>query len=134
MAISKPFKLFTLWTVFITFALIAIGGIVRTTGSGLGCPDWPMCYGNAVPPYDIHALIEFSHRLTTTLVSISVVGMVVWVTLRYRHDKVIFGGAWLSLLLLIVQIVLGAIVVVWELPPALVGVHLGNALLIFATM
>lgn len=127
---SESFKLFTRWMVFITFALIAIGGIVRTTGSGLGCPDWPLCYGNPIPPYDIHALIEFSHRATTTLVSVSVL----WATLRYRHEKVIFYGAWLGLVLLALQIALGGIVVLFELPPALVSIHLANALLIFATM
>ncbi len=134
MSTSKSFRVFSVWTVFITFALIVIGGIVRTTGSGLGCPDWPLCYGSPVPPYDIHSQIEFSHRLTTTLVSLSVVVLVVWATWQYRGERAMVVGAWLALLLLVMQIVLGAIVVVFELPPALVGVHLANALLVFATL
>ena len=133
-AMNKAFRLFTLWTVFVTFALIVIGGIVRTTGSGLGCPDWPLCYGQPVPPYDIHSQIEFSHRLTTTLVSLSVVVLAGWATWRYRPARAIFAGAWLALVLLLVQIALGAIVVLFELPPALVGIHLANALLVFATL
>ncbi|MBI1802672.1 MAG: heme A synthase [Chloroflexi bacterium] len=131
---SQPFKLFSAFAVAVTFALIVIGGIVRTTGSGLGCPDWPLCYGQAVPPYDIHSQIEFSHRLTTTLVSASVGLMALWATLIYRREKVIVRGAWLAVALLVAQIALGAFVVVYELPPALVGVHLGNALLILATL
>jgi len=131
---SKSFRLFTLWTVFVTFALIVIGGIVRTTGSALGCPDWPLCYGSPVPPYDAHSQIESSHRLTTMLVSLSVVSIVVWTTWKYRRERALVVGAWLALLLLVMQIVLGAIVVVFELPPALVGIHLANALLVFAML
>src|SRR2546428_3754845 len=113
-AMNKAFRLFTLWTVFVTFALIVIGGIVRTTGSGLGCPDWPLCYGQPVPPYDIHSQIEFSHRLTTTLVSLSVLGLAGWATWQYRRQRAIVAGAWLALVLLVAQIALGAIVVLFE--------------------
>jgi cytochrome c oxidase assembly protein subunit 15 len=44
---------------------------VRLTGSGLGCPDWPKCYGNAYPPLNTHAVIEFSNRVITVPVSIA---------------------------------------------------------------
>src|SRR5690242_18929753 len=45
-----------------TYLLIVVGAIVRSTGSGLGCPDWPLCNGGFVPPPQITAWIEFSHR------------------------------------------------------------------------
>src|ERR687891_1037289 len=46
-----------------TYVLIAVGGLVRATDSGLGCPDWPLCFGAWVPPGELHAWIEHSHRL-----------------------------------------------------------------------
>lgn len=47
-----------------TYALIVFGGVVRITGSGLGCgDDWPRCHGHWIPPFDLPTLIEYTHRL-----------------------------------------------------------------------
>ncbi|MEP7198616.1 MAG: COX15/CtaA family protein [Chloroflexota bacterium] len=133
-AITKSFKVFSLWSVAITFLLIVVGGVVRVTGSGDACPDWPTCYGSFIPPFELRIWIEWTHRLVNTLVAPSVLILAVWATLKYRGDKLIFRGAWLSVFLLIMQIVLGGLVVILQLPPALVGIHLANALLIFAAL
>ena len=45
------------------FLLMTMGNIVSATGSGLGCPDWPLCHGRLLPPAQTEVLIEFSHRL-----------------------------------------------------------------------
>src|SRR5438094_7435525 len=51
--------------------IVMSGAAVRLTGSGLGCPDWPRCYGHAYPPLNAHALIEFSNRVITAPVSLA---------------------------------------------------------------
>ena len=57
-----------------TYALIVFGGIVRITGSGMGCgDDWPLCDGRLIPPMDLETMIEYGHRLAAAAVSVLVV-------------------------------------------------------------
>jgi heme A synthase len=60
-------RLAVVTTVF-TYLLVAVGGLVRGTESGLGCPDWPRCHGRWIPPLDYHSIIEYSHRATASIV------------------------------------------------------------------
>jgi len=117
-----------------TFVLIAIGGLVRATDSGLGCPDWPLCFGDWVPPVDLNAWIEHSHRLTAAVFVGPLVGAVALITVftSRRRDLPMLVAAVLAGVLVIVQSLIGAAVVLQGLAAELVTIHLAMALTVFA--
>jgi protoheme IX farnesyltransferase len=117
-----------------TYALIAVGGLVRATDSGLGCPDWPLCFGSWVPPADLHAWIEHSHRLVAAGAVGPLVGAVALITLlsRRRRDRVLLAAATAAGVLVVIQALLGAQVVIQQLRRELVTAHLAMALTVLA--
>ena len=121
-------------TVSLTLALIAVGAVVRTTGSGLGCPDWPLCHGRLVPPLERTAIIEYSHRSLAALVGLLIVATSA-VTLRTRtRDRAARTLAVVVLPLLALQAYLGKVTVERELPPEVVAIHLGTALVLVSLL
>ncbi len=116
-----------------TYALIVLGGVVRITGSGMGCGDhWPLCNGHVIPPMDLPTLIEWGHRLAAALVSALTFAVAGLAWLRYRRDRGIVRPATVSAVLLVIQVLLGAITVKLELPAWSVVLHLAGAMLILA--
>jgi len=126
------FRLLALATAASTWALVAVGGIVRVTESGLGCPDWPLCDGRVVPVNQKEPLIETSHRWVAGLVTVLVVLVAVWAWRRYRARRDVVVPALAAVLLVPVQALLGAIVVWLELPGWIVGVHFVVGMLFLA--
>jgi cytochrome c oxidase assembly protein subunit 15 len=121
-------------TALLMYVLIVIGSVVRTTGSGLACPDWPLCHGRLIPPLEFHVLIEWFHRLVALLVSAMVFATAGW-TLAHGATRARLGGfAVLAVALLLAQVVLGALTVWKLLSPSIVSSHLAVALLLFATL
>ncbi|MBA2523459.1 MAG: COX15/CtaA family protein [Solirubrobacterales bacterium] len=104
-------------------AIVLTGAAVRLTGSGLGCPDWPRCYGRAVPPADLNAVIEYANRLFTGVVGIAVIAasVLAWRRRPFRWHLALFGA--LLPLGVICQAILGALVVEYDLAPGLVMFH-----------
>jgi heme a synthase len=103
--------------------IVLTGAAVRLTGSGLGCPDWPKCYGQTVPPLDTHAVIEFGNRMLTGFVGLAVIAasVLAWFRRPFRWHLALFGA--LLPLGVIGQAILGGLVVRHHLAPGLVMSH-----------
>ena len=127
------FRRLAVLTTAATFVLIAVGGLVRATDSGLGCPDWPRCFGRLVPPAELHAWIEHSHRLVASVVMVLVAVLVVaaW---RTGQERVVRRAAVAALVMVLAQAVIGAFVVWWKLRADSVTLHLATALALVALL
>lgn len=125
------FRRLAFTTALFAYLQIALGGVVRVTGSGLGCPDWPLCHGRPYPPANLNSIIEYSHRLVGSITELLIVLTLVsaWIVFRVRRPVV----AWLATASLVAglgEAVLGGIVVANDLAPWMVLFHLGLAMLI----
>ena len=129
------FRRLAFLTAFFAYLQIALGGVVRVTGSGLGCPDWPLCHGRPYPAADIHSVIEYSHRTVGAVTGLLLVATVVlaWVVFR-RRRPVVAWLATLSAVAIAAEIPLGGVVVANELAPWLVLVHLALAMVILGLL
>lgn len=137
--IMTGFQRLSIVTIVSTYALLVLGGIVRVTDSGLGCPDWPLCHGRIIPPAETAVLIEWSHRLVASVVGFLVLGMAAMAWRSYRRVPQVIVPLALALVVLVAQVILGGMAVVHELPSTIVMAHLATglsllALLIIATI
>ncbi len=118
--------------VVVTYFLIALGGTVLATNSGLSCPDWPLCYGQAYYSGTYQVFLEQFHRFTAATVSILIVLLLIGIIAWARKDRALLTMGIAAPMLLAIQIVLGGLTVLWKLPPQIITAHLGTALAIFA--
>ena len=119
-----------------TFVLVAIGGLVRATKSGLGCgTDWPDCAGDVIPFFGSRAVvIEFSHRLMASVVVV-LLGILAVTAWRKRHEsKRLMWTAIVAFVLVMSQALIGALVVMLELKAESVVLHLGTAMTLVAVL
>jgi len=132
-AISLP--ILAAATLCTAWAEIFWGGVVRLSKSGLGCADnWPLCNGKVYPFWEQPVLIEYIHRLIALLISVLVATLLVVIWRTQRRNRWLFGPALLAVAFFIVQALLGAIVVWFELKSGLVMVHLATSMLLLATL
>ena len=129
------FTRLALLAVTTTYVLVVIGAIVRGTGSGMGCPDWPTCYGAWVPPLgDTAAWIEWLHRSVAAIVGLLVVAVALYALLRIRHSKAIVGASVGAVALTGFQAWLGKITVETNNAGEWVTAHLAAAMVLLALL
>lgn len=131
---SFDIRYYALFTVLATYGLIVLGGTVRATDSGTACPDWPLCHGEIVPPADTKVWIEFSHRLTASVVGFLIIALVVAIWRTRRDDKPMWRAAVFLTGLLALQVIVGGVTVGTETAAGVVAIHLTIALTLISTL
>jgi cytochrome c oxidase assembly protein subunit 15 len=149
-----PFVRLALWTTALTYSLILVGSLVRASGAGLGCPDWPRCFGSWIPPASVEALppqfdpalfnptlmwTEYLNRLLGVTVGFTIFAATISAWRHHRRDPHILWPTVVAFLLTGYEGWLGGRVVAHELAPWIVTAHLVVAivivlLLVYATV
>jgi heme A synthase len=133
--VTRRFRLLVAITAVSGYLQVVLGGLVRVSGSGLGCPDWPTCYGKLYPPPTFHSIVEYSHRTNGALFGLLVIAVVIGGLWLHRRDR--SPVLWLTVATLATVVgegLLGWQVVANLLAPALVLLHLAIALVILGLM
>jgi heme a synthase len=148
MALNR-FQKLALTTVAATLFLILVGSLVRATGAGLGCPDWPKCFGVWIPPtsladlpagYDpadfnvVKTWTEYINRLIGVVIGLLIIATA-FTSLSYRRKRpVVTYAAWAAFVLVLVQGWLGGMVVRSGLHVWLITLHMMLAMVIMALL
>jgi len=143
------FRRFAFMTTIATYLLIFIGGLVRVSGAGLGCPDWPKCFGRWIPPVSASQLpsgmdpstfnftlawIEYFNRLVGVTVGILILITAILAIKYYARVKSVWIPAWAAAILTAYQGWQGSQVVSSKLEPIIVSAHLIIALIIVSLL
>ncbi|MFD8412109.1 heme A synthase [Streptomyces sp. NPDC059650] len=115
-----------LGSVVASIAIIVTGGIVRVTGSGLGCTDWPMCTGETLAPtaeMGVHGAIEFGNRLLTGVLCAVVGWVIITARLQERPMPAVLRGGWAQFWIVVLNAVVGGVTVWMRLSPYIVAAH-----------
>ena len=121
-------------TILFTYLLMVMGTFVTSTGSGLACPDWPLCYGSVVPPLEMSIWFEWGHRLLGGLAGIFIIISTVVVMKRYKGLP---KALMLSVIgFLAIGVLLGGLTVIVEAPLLSTASHVAiiSSHLVIATL
>ncbi|MGZ9929456.1 COX15/CtaA family protein [Streptomyces sp. NC-S4] len=115
-----------LGSVVASIAIIVTGGVVRVTGSGLGCTDWPMCTGETLAPtaeLGVHGAIEFGNRLLTGVLCAVVGWVIIAARLQEKPMPAVLRGGWAQFWIVVLNAVVGGVTVWMRLSPYIVAAH-----------
>ncbi len=145
----NSFQRLALWTTVATYLLIAVGGLVRASGAGLGCPDWPKCFGLWIPPTDVSGVpahidaslfnvtktwTEYVNRLLGVTVGFLILGTLVSAFRNYRKVPRVFYPTLAAFILVLLEGWIGGQVVKSQLKPLILTLHLVFALLVVSAL
>ncbi|MEH0155328.1 COX15/CtaA family protein [Limibacter armeniacum] len=152
------FRKFGVITIAAVFFLVLVGGIVRSTGAGLGCPDWPKCFGQWVPPTDVsqlpedyktiyaiqgkqiadfsavHTWIEYVNRLVGVVIGFLILTTLILSKSYWKTDRVVVWLSFLAFILVGFNGWLGSVVVATNLKPVTITLHMIMALMVVGTL
>ncbi|MFE6844702.1 heme A synthase [Streptomyces sp. NPDC057686] len=123
---ARSVRLAALGSVVASIAIIVTGGIVRVTGSGLGCTDWPMCTGETLAPtaeMGVHGAIEFGNRLLTGALCAVVGWVIITARLQEKPMPAVLRGGWAQFWIVVLNAVVGGVTVWMRLSPYIVAAH-----------
>ncbi|MCO5141728.1 MAG: COX15/CtaA family protein [Oligoflexia bacterium] len=139
---SKKFQLYCWFVLIFCIGVILWGAFVRATGSGAGCGEhWPLCNGEVLPTSpEWKTFVEYTHRLTSGLSLLLVIGLFVWAKKKYTHFRELYFWAKLSFIAIVIEALLGAGLVLFryvEFDQSIgravsIGLHLVNTLFLLA--
>lgn len=132
--IQSIFRIVVVAAILSAFFQVTLGGVVRVTDSGLGCPDWPLCHGEIIPPFDTATLIEYSHRLSGSVLGLLVIATTAIVWMRFRANRLVWYMSVSALVLVIVAGIFGGITVLTELAWQYRLLHLAIAEMLIACL
>src|SRR3981081_437921 len=126
MSFGPRYRALVYLTLSLAFLVVVWGGVVRVSGSGLGCPDWPLCHGQFLPGLDTATRIEWFHRFIAIAGGLSLAALGLITISKYRSQRRVLAFVVAAGTLYILQAVLGGIVGLLELPHTWGGAHLAH--------
>ena len=145
----QSYRRMALWTTAATYFLIFVGGLVRVAGAGMGCPDWPKCFGRWIPPLSLEQLppeidpstfnitlawIEYGNRLAGVTVGFLIVATAILALIHFRRTPGVLYPSLAAGILVAIQGWQGSQVVASDLQPFIVTIHMVLALLIVSLL
>jgi heme A synthase len=130
------FRFAAVFACVLCYMTIILGGNVITTDNGLACPSWPSCYGNGnyLPSFTGGAAIEWSHRVSAFVLSVSVLTLTLLGVAYERGRRVLLRLSLIALGLVVSEALLGGLVIETSLLAGVVLVHLAIATALFGLL